>query len=418
MSAPKEISLKKIANHVDEKRLWGRLMDLGKIGATKNDGVCRLALTDEEIKARQLLIDWAKAMGLSVYTDAISNLFFRYEGLKNDEAPVVTGSHIDSQPTGGKFDGAFGVVAGFEVIAAMQDSGFRPQAPLEIAVWLNEEGSRFSPGMMGSEAFTSRRSMEQILVVEDADGVKTEDALAQTLASFPDIKQRPLGFPIKTFIEAHIEQGPILEAHAVSVGVVTGIQGSRRYRVKVVGEDGHAGTLPTPQRKDALFAAIEMIRAMRHKFDVEDMKYTVGLFEVSPNVPSVIPSTTFFSIDLRHPDWQTLKDMGDLVMTICEQNKGPCTVTVTEIATSESLEFPSEIRECISAAADEIGIANMPILSMAGHDARQLHYHCPTGMIFSPCDGGISHNEMENCNPSDLAEVTCVLAGALAKLSG
>ena len=178
MTPSADISLKDIAEHVDEERLWGRLMELGQIGATMNDGVCRLALTDEEIKARQLLIEWAQEMNLSVYTDEISNLFFRYEGIQNKKAPVVTGSHIDSQPTGGKFDGAFGVVAGFEAIQAMQDAGFIPQAPLEIAVWLNEEGSRFSPGMMGSEAFTSRRPMEQILAVEDAEGVKTADALS------------------------------------------------------------------------------------------------------------------------------------------------------------------------------------------------------------------------------------------------
>ena len=417
MTASTDISLKDIAKHVDEERLWSRLMELGKIGATSNEGVCRLALTDEEIKARQLLIEWAQEMSLSVYTDEISNLFFRYEGIQNEKAPVVTGSHIDSQPTGGKFDGAFGVVAGFEAIRAMQDAGFIPQVPLEIAVWLNEEGSRFSPGMMGSEAFTSRRPMEQILAVEDAEGVKTANALERTLACFPGLEKRALGFPMTAFLESHIEQGPILEANGVPVGVVTGIQGSRRYRVKVIGEDGHAGTLPTPERKDALLSALEMIRVMRHKFDVEDMKYTVGLFEISPNVPSVIPSTAFFSIDLRHPDWSTLKTMGDAVETICRQNQGPCLVTVTEVATSESLVFPNEIRECISGAADEIGIINMPILSMAGHDARQLHYHCPTGMIFSPCEGGISHNEMENCNPSDLAEVTRVLAASMAKLS-
>jgi len=410
--------LKDIAKQVDEKRLWDRLLELGQIGATENDGVCRLALTDEEIRARQLLITWAQEMDLGIYTDEISNLFFRYDGIQNERAPVVTGSHIDSQPTGGRFDGAFGVVAGFEVIAAMQGASFIPEAPLEIAVWLNEEGSRFSPGMMGSEAFTSRRSMEQILAVEDADGVKTVDALERTLASFPELQKRPLGFPMTAFVEAHIEQGPILEENGIPVGVVTGIQGSRRYRVKVTGEDGHAGTLPMPERKDALLAALEMIRVMRQIFDVEEMKYTVGLFEISPNVPSVIPSTAFFSIDLRHPDWTTLKTMGDAVETLCRENSGPCSVTVTEVATSESLEFPNEIRGCISAASDELGIVNMPILSMAGHDARQLHYHCPTGMIFSPCEGGISHNEMENCDPADLAAVTRVLAVTMAKLSG
>ncbi len=392
-------------------------MKLARIGGTENDGVCRLALTDEEIEARRLLITWADEIGLSVYTDDISNLFFCLEGTETDAPPVVTGSHIDSQPTGGKFDGAFGVVAGFEAIQAIQESGVVPTKPIEIVVWMNEEGSRFSPGMMGSEAFTGRRPMEQILEVKDVNGIRTVEALEKTLAMFPNIKRRPLGFPMTAFIEAHIEQGPILEELGVPVGVVTGIQGSRRFRVRVTGDEGHAGTLPMSDRKDALFSALEMIGAMRQAFDADQVKFTTGLFQVSPNVPSVVPSNVLFSIDIRHPDGQTLKQLGNAISGLCEENRGPCAVEVMEIATSDSLEFPNEIRACISNSAQELGIENKPILSMAGHDARQLHYHCPTGMIFSPCEEGISHNEAENCEPSDLATVTRVLAVTLAKLA-
>ena len=385
-------------------------MTLGRLGATANGGVCRLALTAEEIEARRLLIDWAGELGLSVYTDAISNLFFRLEGTEPDAPPVVTGSHIDSQPTGGKFDGAFGVVAGFEAVEAIRASGFAPAKPVEIAVWLNEEGSRFSPGMMGSEAFTGRRALEQMLTVRDADGVTTGEALERTLAAFPALERRAFGLPMTAFIEAHIEQGPVLEATGVAVGVVTGIQGCRRFRVRVRGDGGHAGTLPMPEREDALFAALEMVAALRAAFDVEAVKFTVGMFRVSPNAPSVIPSEVLFSIDLRHPDWPTLKRLGDATAAVCEAHRGPCAVTVTEISTAESLEFPPDIRACIAGAAEELGIASVPILSLAGHDARQLHYHCPTGMIFSPCEAGISHHEAENCKPADLAAVTRVLA--------
>ena len=392
-------------------------MELARIGGTENDGVCRLALTDEEIEARRLLITWADEIGLSVYTDDISNLFFCLEGTETDAPPVVTGSHIDSQPTGGKFDGAFGVVAGFEAIQAIQESGVVPTKPIEIVVWMNEEGSRFSPGMMGSEAFTGRRPMEQILEVKDVNGIRTVEALEKTLAMFPNIKRRSLGFPMTAFIEAHIEQGPILEELGVPVGVVTGIQGSHRFRVRVTGDEGHAGTLPMSDRKDALFSALEMIGAMRQAFDTDQVKFTTGLFQVSPNVPSVVPSNVLFSIDIRHPDGQTLKRLGNAISGLCEENRGPCAVEVMEIATSDSLEFPNEIRACISNSAQELGIENKPILSMAGHDARQLHYHCPTGMIFSPCEEGISHNEAENCEPSDLATVTRVLAVTLAKLA-
>ena len=406
------------AAKVDESRLWQRLMELGQIGATDKGGVCRLALTDEEIRARRLLIAWAQEIGLGVYTDEISNLFFRLEGSDRSAAPVVTGSHIDSQPTGGKFDGAYGVVAGFEAVQAIVESGLTPAKPIEIVAWMNEEGSRFSPGMMGSEAFAGRRPLEQILAVSDADGVSTAEALEKTLAAFPDIERRELGFAVAAFLEAHIEQGPILEEMGIPVGVVTGIQGSRRFRVEVIGEDGHAGTLPMPARKDALFAALDMIGAMRRAFEPDEAKFTVGLFELSPNAPSVVPSRAFFSIDIRHPDWPILSRLGDDVSTLCEANSGVCSVAVTEIATSESLEFPTDIRNCIAQSAEGLGIPTTQILSLAGHDARQLHYHCPTGMIFTPCKDGISHNEAESCDPADLAAGARVLAAALAKLAG
>jgi N-carbamoyl-L-amino-acid hydrolase len=392
-------------------------MDLGQIGATDKGGVRRLALTDEETRARRLLIEWAREIGLAVYTDEISNLFFRLEGSDPSAEPVVTGSHIDTQPTGGKFDGAFGVVAGFEAVQAIVESGLTPTRPIEIVAWLNEEGSRFSPGMMGSEAFAGRRPLEQILAVTDADGVRTADALERTLAAFPDLPRRDLGFPVAAFIEAHIEQGPVLEQKGVPVGVVTGIQGSRRFRVEVKGEDGHAGTQPMPERKDALFSALDMIGSMRGAFEPDEAKFTVGLFELSPNAPSVVPSRVFFSIDIRHPDWPTLSRLGDEVPMICEANSGACSVTVTEIATSESLEFPTEIRNCIADSAQGVGIPTVEMLSLAGHDARQLHYHCPTGMIFTPCKDGISHNEAESCDPAELAAGTRVLAATLVALA-
>lgn len=393
-------------------------MELGQIGATDKGGVCRLALTDEEIRARRLLVEWAGEIGLSVYTDDISNLFFRLEGSDPSAAPVATGSHIDTQPTGGKFDGAYGVVAGLEAVQAIAESALTPVRPIEVVAWVNEEGSRFSPGMMGSEAFTGRRPFEQILAVVDADGVRTSEALEKTLAAFPDIERRELGFEMSAFLEAHIEQGPVLEEKGIPIGVVTGIQGSRRFRVEVLGDEGHAGTLPMPERKDALFAALDMIGAMRSAFEPDEVKFTVGLLELSPNVPSVVPARVFFSIDIRHPDWPTLSRLGDDVSTLCAANEGACTVTVTEIATSESLEFPTEIRTCIAESAEALGIPAVPILSLAGHDARQLHYHCPTGMIFTPCKDGISHNEAESCEPDELAAGTRVLAATLARLAG
>jgi len=394
-------------------------MDLAGIGATVNDGVHRLALSDEEIEARRLLLVWARELDLEVYTDAIGNLFFRADGQDPKADPVLTGSHIDTQPAGGKFDGAFGVVAGFEAVRAMREVGFTPRRPIEIAAWMNEEGSRFSPGMMGSEAFAGRRPLEQMLAVKDAQGVSVAEALSRVEKVFPQIRRRSFGAPVAAFLEAHIEQGPILEAEGKPVGIVTGIQGSRRFRVTVTGEQAHAGTAPQRARKDALLSALDMVAAMRDAFcDPEDIiKFTVGLFEVSPNAPSVVASRVFFSIDLRHPHWPTLKRLGDSIANLCAERRGHCEVKVSEIATAESLEFPDAIQKVLVAAARELGIDHMLIYSAAGHDARQLHYFCPTGMVFVPCEKGISHNEAEACKPSDLAAGTRVLAEALAQLA-
>ena len=394
-------------------------MQLARIGATDGGGVCRLALSDEEIEARKLLISWASELGLTVFTDYISNLFFRLDGVDANVAPVMTGSHIDTQPKGGKFDGAFGVVAGLEALQAISEAGVSPRCPIETAVWLNGEGSRFSPGMMGSEAFTGLRPLEDILSVKDSSGTTTSKALEKTQAVFSNIPCRSFGFRVASFIEAHIEQGPLLEAKGVPIGVVTGIQGSRRFRIKVSGDESHAGTEPMTNRKDALFAAIDMIQSMRRAFveTQEQLKFTTGLFEILPNVPSVVPSNVYFSIDIRHPDSPVLMRLGNGIPILCEENKGQCAVEINEIATSESLEFPHDIRDCISKSANLLGIAHMPIFSLAGHDARQLHYHCPTGMIFVPCHKGISHNEAESCKSTDLASGTRVLAATLAKLA-
>jgi N-carbamoyl-L-amino-acid hydrolase len=394
-------------------------MKLAELGGTENGGVSRLALSDEEIEARRLLIAWADEIGLSVFTDKISNLFFRLEGSDPNAEPVLTGSHIDTQPKGGKFDGAFGVVAGIESLQAIKESGCVLTRSIEVVAWLNEEGSRFSPGMMGSEAFTGRRSMADILKVEDEGGTTTLEALERTQEAFKDIERRQLGFPVASYIEAHIEQGPILEKIGKPVGVVTGIQGSRRFRVYVNGAAAHAGTEPMSERKDALMAALDMIGAMRTQFadDTDHTMFTVGRLETSPNVPSVVPAETFFTIDIRHPEWTILKQQGDSVERLCQEYRGPCAVEVNEIMTSESLEFPKEVRSCISESAKVLGIDHEAILSKAGHDARQMHYHCPTGMIFSPCKDGLSHNEAESCEPSDLAAGTRVLAVSIAKLA-
>lgn len=403
---------------IDANRLWRRHMRLAEFGATEAGGVNRQALSAEEIAARAELVAWAGEAGVEVYNDDIGNLFFRLDGSENDAAPVLSGSHIDSQPTGGKFDGAFGVLAALEVVCALAEAERRPRRPIEAVAWMNEEGSRFSPGMMGSEAFTGQKPLERILAVQDRDGTSVSDALEAVLAAEPEVPRRPLGFSVHAYIEAHIEQGPLLERERLPVGVVTGIQGSRRFRVTVTGEAAHAGTAPRDDRKDALLAAARMIDALSEMTATpEDVMFTVGLFQLKPNAPSVVPQEAYFSVDLRHPDNKTLARLGDAIAACCEKHRGRCEVAVEEIANSPSLDFALEVREVIADVASDLGIAHRNIYSAAGHDARQLHYHCPSGMIFIPCRDGISHNESEWAEPDHIAAGTRVLANSLWKLA-
>ena len=272
---------------------------------------------------------------------------------------------------------------------------------------------------MGSEAFAALRPVGEMLEVRDAAGVSVGEALQRTFAAMPNVERRTTGFPVHAYVEAHIEQGPELEAKGVPLGVVTGIQGTRRYRIDVFGEESHAGTTPRRDRKDALLAALRIVAALDDATrDQEDLtRFTVGLFRVEPNVPSVVVARVHFSVDLRHPDAARLAMLGDLVPSLAESERGPCSVEVREIARAEPLYFPERIRSLIKDSADALRIANMPVYSAAGHDARQLHYVCPSGMIFVPCEGGISHNEREHAEPSDLAAGARVLTEVVWRLA-
>lgn len=419
MGMPSGRTFGEVAQRVDRDRLWRRLMSLARHGATPKGGVHRLALSEEEIAARAELCAIARDLDLETTTDAIGNLFFRMRGSDPDLDPVMTGSHIDTQPAGGKFDGAFGVLAGFETIEAMRDAGIVPRRDIVVVSWLNEEASRFAPGMMGSEAFADLRPLADILAVRDDAGISVADALDATFSAFPDIPAGPLGFPVHAFIEAHIEQGPLLEEAGLPVGVVTGMQGSRRFRVTVTGEESHAGTEPLLKRRDAFMSAVDIVSALRAAFhDPDDIvKFTIGRFEIAPNAPSVVASRAYFSIDLRHPEWEVLSRLGDLISSIVDANRGRCAAESVEIATAQSINFPPDLTGLIEDVAGLLQIPSMRLYSAAGHDARQLHYHCPTAMIFVPCAGGISHNEAESCTADDLAAGTRVLAETLMELA-
>lgn len=393
-------------------------MVLARFGARDDGGVDRPSLSSVEGDARAQVVAWGRELGLRPFTDAVANLFLRYEGSDPEAAPVLAGSHIDSQPTGGKFDGVFGVLGALEAVQAIAARGERPKRSIEVVAWTNEEGSRFAPGMTGSEVFTGRKRLDDVLGIRDGIGISIADAAAAILARDVEIPQRGFELPIAAFVEAHIEQGPELERAGVSVGVVTGIQGTRRYRVRVKGEAAHAGTALRAERRDALMAAVRMIAAIdRAALEPADTKLTVGLFNVTPNAPSVVPSEVFFSIDSRHPANDVVDGLDDEICRIVEAEKGPCEVELKLIYYAPSLTFSADVRASIARAAEALEIPAVDIYSAAGHDARQLSYVCPTGMIFVPCREGISHNPAEWAEPEHLTSGTRVLADVLWDLS-
>ena len=408
------------ADGVDETRLWQRHMAMARLGARGDGGVNRQALSDEDIAARRTLIGWAEARGFSCAVDPIGNLFVRRAGSAPDLPPVLTGSHLDSQPTGGKFDGAYGVLAGFEVLEALEDLKLPTRRSVEAVAWTNEEGSRFQPGAMGSAAFVGRMQLAALLDTVDRAGVRLGDALEATLAATPAVARRSLGFPVASYVEAHIEQGPRLEAERKVIGAVTGIQGSRWFAVEVKGEEAHAGTTPLKIRKDALKAAVAMVSALETLMqdDSDTVRFTVGRFEVAPNSPNTVPGRVFFTVDFRHPDPAVLVRLGGRIEATCRDHARGCAVTVTPTFDAPPTHFAPEIVGAVSAAAARLGLSCMDIFSGAFHDAKFVAEVAPTGMIFVPCERGVSHNPAENAKSSDLAAGARVLAEVIAELAG
>jgi N-carbamoyl-L-amino-acid hydrolase len=382
--------------------------------------VHRLAYTDVEAEARRLLLDWAYARGYTAALDDIGNMFIRRPGGDAAAAPVLSGSHMDSQPKGGKYDGIYGVLAAFEVLEALDDAGIRTKRPIEVAVWAAEEGgSRYLQGCMGSQVYVDPGKLESMQRNVDAQGVSVADAVRAFRAKLPDLPKRALNAPVSHFIEGHIEQGPILQATGNTIGVVTGIQGARYFQVDVVGDAAHAGTTPPSQRKDAVKAAAAMITALHQMMqdDSDVVRFTIGHLDVTPNAMAVVPGQVGFTIDFRHPDEAFLTRMGDLFQAVCDEHAGPCSVKVTQVRRGALIKFEGLVPDTIHDASTRLGYRTMRIMSGAGHDARYLAGVCPTGMIFVPCDKGISHNEVEAATPADLAAGARVLAEVLVALA-
>ena len=403
----------------EEGRLWDRLMALGRIGAIPGGGVDRQALTEGEIDAWRRVIGWGRGAGLEPATDIAGNLFLTLPGRDRTAAPLLLGSHLDTQPAGGRFDGAAGVLAALEAVTALAERGHPPERDCIVVAWMNEEGSRFAPGMMGSEAFCGVRGLDAIRAARDADGTSVGEALDRLHDAFPDLPRRPLGGPVAAYLELHIEQGPVLEAAGCPVGIVTGIQGKKTYTVCLSGAEGHAGTLAMAERRDAVAAFARCAAALHAEIGTRDrdLRFTIGRVQVAPNAPSVIPAEVRFSIDLRHPDNAVLDAAGARITPLCAQEAAPCAVTVTPLVDAPSNVFDATLQRRIGDAAKALGIPAMPLLSAAGHDARHLAGLCPSAMIFIPCRGGISHAPSEWAEPAHVAAGAAVLARVLDGLA-
>jgi len=404
---------------IDVQRLWDSLMELARIGATDKGGVCRLALTEEDRRGRDLFVRWCEEAGCSVRVDAMGNIFARRPGRDDSLAPVLSGSHLDSQPTGGKFDGAYGVMAALEVVRTLNDHGIETERPVEIVSWTNEEGSRFAPAMVGSGVWAGAFDLDYGHSRQDADGVTLGEALQAIGYAGGSEAGRPRP---SAYLEAHIEQGPILEAEDKTVGIVLGVQGIRWYEATVTGQDAHAGPTPMTGRRDALLASSKMIVAANQAGlgQAPDGRATVGVIRNKPNSTNVIPGEVFFTVDLRHPQVQGLDAMETALREHCDAiaTESGTRLELKRIWDSPPVAFAERCIDAVRAGTQDFGYAHRDIYSGAGHDAVYVSRVAPTGMIFVPCEGGLSHNEEESATPDDLAAGCNVLLGALRRLAG
>lgn len=385
------------------ERLYRSLLDLAKIGATQKGGVCRLALTDLDKQGRQWVIEKASRLGLSIVTDQIGNTFMRRAGTNPNLAPIITGSHIDTQPTGGKYDGNYGVLAGLEVLETLNDHGIETEAPIEVVFWTNEEGSRFTPVMMGSGVFAGAISQEHAYTAKDTQGKNVKDELSRIgfLGS-----QKPGDHPCAAYFEAHIEQGPVLEHKDKIIGVVPAVMGLRWFDCTVQGFEAHAGPTPMDIRNDALQNSLSIIQKV---VDLANQyaphgRGTVGMVQVFPNSRNVIPGRVQFSVDIRHTDAAILDQM-TLELKECIQQVATdksITIDLKEVSYFPPCNFDAGCIDAIRQATLKMGYSHMDVVSGAGHDAIYMNRLAPTGMIFIPCKDGVSHNEIEDAKAEHL----------------
>lgn len=404
---------------VNGARLWDSLMELARIGATPKGGVCRLALTDLDRQGRDLVVRWGREAGLAVTVDRIGNVFMRRAGRAAALPPVVAGSHIDTQPTGGRFDGNYGVLAALEVVRTLDDHGIATEAPIEVAFWTNEEGSRFVPVMMGSGVFAGAFPLEHAYAQRDTEGKTVRDELERI--GYLGTEQ-PGAHPMGAYFEAHIEQGPVLEDAGATIGVVHGVLGIRWFDCTVTGMEAHAGPTPMALRRDALQVATRLMQetvacALRHG---PHGRGTVGMVHVHPNSRNVIPGQVRFSIDLRNATDALVDQQAAEVKALADRLAGETgmDIRIEQVSAYPAQRFDAGCVEAIAQAAQRLGLSHMPAVSGAGHDAVYTARLCPTGMIFIPCKDGISHNEVESATPEHVEAGANVLLQVMLERAG
>jgi beta-ureidopropionase / N-carbamoyl-L-amino-acid hydrolase len=398
---------------IDPERLWDDLMQTAQIGATAKGGICRLTLTDLDREVRGCFRARAEALGCTVTVDDMGTMFARRKGQRDDIAPIAMGSHLDTQPTGGKFDGALGVHSALEALTALHRAGYETFAPIEVINWTNEEGSRYSPAMIASGVFAGAFARDFAWARTDRAGESFGDALDKIGYRGEEVCG---AHPLSAFFELHIEQGPYLEAEGKDIGVVTGVQAMRWYEVTVMGQESHAGTTPMPRRHDALLGAARLITFVNDcARTFPEAVGTVGRVEVRPGSPNVIPGEVFFTLDLRDPDSTVIDRMEQEFATAIKRigEALGLTIALKPVSSVPAVHFDKDCIAAVGAAAKVCGFSSRDIISRAGHDASYISRVAPTAMIFVPCKDGISHNEAEYSSKEQCAAGAQVLLQAV-----
>ena len=399
---------------IDGDRMWATIMETAQIGGTPKGGICRLTLTDLDRQVRDWFRAACEAAGCTVVVDEMGNIFARRAGRDPALPPIAIGSHLDTQPTGGKYDGIIGVLAGLEVLRTLNDQGYETNAPIEVIDWTNEEGSRFAPAMLSSGVFAGVFDTDYAYAREDREGLRFGDELTR-IGYKGDVTcgSHALG----AHFELHIEQGPILEAEAKTIGVVTGVQGMRWYEVDVTGTESHAGSTPMKMRRDALLGASRMVAAVNDVgwAHAPDAVATVGLLESRPNSRNVVPGSVFFTIDLRHPSDDVVAAMEAETQTALQRIAAEAGLEIAfeRVWDSPAVRFDPDCIASVRRAAALAGYPSRDIVSGAGHDSAYIARVAPTTMVFVPCEKGLSHNEAEHAEQADVVAGANVLLRAV-----